>query len=302
MYTSGDISHEGPEGKRFFLTSVAPPAPYVIALGAGDSSDELQICRLAARKIKDGAVDSVAGAAECFAEAYREYRLTVFERELFSPLGLTFDDFTNRQHELSPPLVSRIDRLLRDRYLPISNREFGCSTIIAGVDTVSGLVPDYITAHLYMVRDPGQVTCDDTLGFAAVGSGARQAETYLMLDGYTPDRIFDHAALSVYSAKRAAEKAPFVGPETELLRLDNSGIGTAKVDDLKGIEKIYQKKLRRIKTIDEGARTQMAAFMEGLNAKATQALIEAQAPPANSDGTANEEDVRSESEEGESPN
>ncbi|MCH8009224.1 MAG: hypothetical protein IIC91_10190 [Chloroflexi bacterium] len=278
MFTVGDTTFEGPLGKRFILTDQTQGAPFVVALSAGGSSDDRDICRLARGRILAQGVDSVSGAAECFAEAYREYRRKVFERELLSPTGLDFGEFLKQHQTLSPSFVSWVDRHVQSGYLPISGRTFGCETIITGVDTVSEpSVLDYITPHIYLVQDPGQVVCFDTVGFAAVGSGARQAQSYLMLDGYRPDRRFDHVAYSVYSAKRAAEHNPFVGPGTELIRIDITGMGGSKPSDIQGIEKIYQSKVQRIKDIDKDALQEMAEFMETIRAKAATTPSQTQA-------------------------
>lgn len=294
MLTAGDVIYEAGEGKRFFLSFKA------LALGAGDSSDELEICRRNFRKAYGQGIEGVTDIAHLFAETYREYRREVYEREMLAPYGLTFETFNAQQRTLSPEFVARTQSLLRGNYLPISDREFGCSTIVAGLDEApSGIdgVPSY-EAHLYVVRDPGQLTCEDTTGFVAVGSGRRHAESYLMLDGYSPNRDFAHAVLSVYSAKRQAENAPFVGPATELLRLDAAGLGSARDSDLHGIEKIYQRNLKSGRDAGRRAVAQMTTFMEGLNARAQAKVGQATPTEEAKDSTNVEEDVRPSVEEG----
>jgi hypothetical protein len=268
MLTAGDVTYEAKEGKRHFLSFKS------IALGAGDSADEHEICARTFQKAFAAGLEGVTGIAQLFAETYRDYRREVYEREMLAPYGLTFESFNAQQRTLAPEFVTRTQSLLRGTLLPISGREFGCSTIVAGLDEAEaqGGGKTY-EAHLYVIRDPGQVTCEDTAGFAAVGSGARHAESFLMLDGYSPDRGFAHAILSVYSAKRQAERAPFVGSETELLRLDMGGIGQAKPDDLSGIERIYQRNLKSTRRAGVKAVEHMNAFMEGLNAKTSQGQV-----------------------------
>lgn len=260
--TAGDMTYDMTGSKRINLTQS------IVALTAGDPSDSVQICRIAqARIASDGVPTSVATAAQYVAEAYREYRRESFERELLEPFGLTYDSFMQRQNLLDPDFVSRVDRHTREAILPLSGREFGCSIIVAGTDTVSGPIPDWITAHIYIVSDPGQVTCQDMIGFAAIGSGARQAESFLMLERYGPSKVFDEATLAVYSAKRQAELDPFVGADTELIRVDTTGMGFASPDDLVGIEKIYKRRLDAQVRSAKQSKNEMAAFMEGLNAK-----------------------------------
>ena len=266
MRTAGDVQFEGKAGKTFAFTST------VVALGAGDSSDELEICRRALARVQAAGLTEVQEIAESFAETYRTFRQEVFERELLSPYKLTLDEFNLNQRALTPEFAERIQRLVRDRYLPMSDRDFGCSTIIAGVDA-SG-------PHLYVVRDPGQVSCEDSAGFAAVGSGARHAETYLMLDGYSPDTEFWHGVLTVYSAKRQSENAPFVGPATELIRLDATGLGVAQEAEITNIESVYQNNLKAIKEAGQEAKTRISEVMGGLSERTKPAQPgEAQPPP-----------------------
>jgi hypothetical protein len=270
MVTAGDITFEGASSKAYMLNT------RIVALGAGDSSDEYVVQTRARERIQTEGIQLVRDAAECFAEVYRQYRLEVFERELLSPFGLTYKDFLARQGDLAPDFVARIDRLTRDSYLPISDRTFGSAAIIAGVDMPTEF-PGYVVAHIYVVRDPGQVTCEDAIGFAAVGSGARQAQSYLMLSQYSHGSTFAQSILSVYSAKRQAENAPFVGNETDLRRVDYTGLGAASPSDLAGIEKIYQRNLAAMKRAELHAQSQMEQYMASLTKAIPAAPI--QTPP-----------------------
>lgn len=277
MVTAGVTTFEMSQGKRFTL------GPKIVAYGAGDSSDGLLISRRALEKIEAEGVAGVGKAAELFAEAYREVRREVFERELLAPFDLTLDEFNLRQRQLDPKIVERIDRYIRENYLPSTNTEFGGQTIIAGVDTESGPSPDWVSAHIYVVNDPGQISCEDDIGFAAIGEGAEPAEAYLMLDQYSPDRSFSHAALAVYGAKRRAENAPSVGPATDLMRISSNGTGFATDDELDGFESIYLQRLTGEKEAAEEANKEVVAYLAGMRTT-SQAPIQTQ-PTADDEAT-----------------
>lgn len=120
----------------------------------------------------------------------------------------------------------------------------------------------------------------DEVGFAAVGSGAQQAEAYLMLSRYTPDRDFNYATLAAYSAKRQAENAPYVGPGTDLMRIDSGGVGVAAPQNFIDWERIYKKRLRSELRANERAHVEMEKYMEALTATAEPPATQAQTPKA----------------------
>jgi hypothetical protein len=262
MMTSGDLTYEGIQGKYFFLNRNNS----AVALSAGDASDALIVSRRTRTMVDTENLEGLTQIAERFAEQYRDYRREIFAREFLNPHGFNnFEEYNQLHGTLSRELTSTIDRNLRENYLPISAREFGGAIIVAGVDAVSRSdMPGYLTAHIFTVRDPGQVVCEDEVGFAAVGSGARQAQTYLMLQRYKQDASFAEATLSVYSAKRQAENAPYVGPQTALVRVDSTGYGLAQEPEIQGFEKIYQQTLTDQENAAKRARHRVAAFLDGL--------------------------------------
>jgi 20S proteasome alpha/beta subunit len=199
MLTAGDIEFEHSEPK------VVPLAARIVAISAGDVAAHLTICSAARAEIKRGRVSEVAAAAEIVGAAYRDYRGRVAERRILAPLGLTIDTFFAHQRELAGDVASQVTRALADQTADVE-------TIVAGVDEQGG--------HIYMIADPGQVTCYDTIGFAAIGNGSRHAASHLLQLGYTPRTSFPRAAVLVHLAKKRAEVAPGVGPAT-----DGFGVG-----------------------------------------------------------------------------
>src|SRR5262249_20809663 len=113
--------------------------------------------------------------------------------------------FFAHQRDLAEDVASRVMRALADQ-------SAGVETIVAGVDEQGG--------HIFLIADPGQVTCYDGIGFAAIGNGSRHAASHLLQLGYTPRVPFPRAAILVHVAKKRAEVAPGVGPTT-----DGFGVG-----------------------------------------------------------------------------
>jgi len=123
------------------------------------------------------------------------------ERAILAPIGLTRDTFIRRQREMDPQLIKDLTRDLINYFVPST------SVIVTGSDP-TGL-------HIYVVED-GQVHCLDTIGFAAIGTGARHAQSQLMHAGYSPTAELSDTLSLIHAAKRRAERAPHVGAGYDL--------------------------------------------------------------------------------------
>jgi 20S proteasome alpha/beta subunit len=195
MLTAGDIAVEHPHPKIIALT------PRIVALSAGDVTAHLAIGRAAEAEIGRLQVSDVAAAAEIVGAAYRSYRGRMAELRILAPMGLTMSSFITHQRELAPDLAAQVSRAIADQVADVE-------TIVAGVDEQGG--------HVFHVGDPGQVTCYDGIGFAAIGNGGRHAVSFLLQVGYTPQVALSRAVVLVYTAKKRAEVAPGVGSTTDV--------------------------------------------------------------------------------------
>jgi hypothetical protein len=73
--------------------------------------------------------------------------------------------------------------------------------------------------HLYIVQNAHSYPAD-RIGFAAIGIGARHANSQLMFRGHSPKKDLPETLLSVYTAKkRADEVAPGVGEDTDMFSI-----------------------------------------------------------------------------------
>ncbi len=199
MLTAGDIEFEPPQTKIYRLGESA------IALVAGDASVQATICNNTYLKAARDNVTKVDEIAEMYAWHFAKYRRERNERTFLAPLGMNMTEFVTQQRNMLPEEVSRLMRSL-------TYEELEVEAIVTGVDALG--------AHIYVIRDPGIKTCNDGIGFAAIGIGAKHAESQFMLARYNFREPFYKALLLTYTAKRKAEIAPGVGLATDLFTID----------------------------------------------------------------------------------
>ena len=201
MLTAGDVQFEPPQTKIVSLTTS------VVVMVAGDSAMQVEILYKVREVVQARVIAeptnwwNVEDVAKLYSRFYGEARRARAERALLSPLGLNWESWIAHQQQLAPQLVTQLATELINFEAP------KVSTIIAGVD-VSG-------AHIFVVHG-SDVTCQDSVGFAAIGIGNWHADSQLMFAGHTRTRPFPRTLLLAYSAKKRAEVAPGVGPETDM--------------------------------------------------------------------------------------
>lgn len=197
MLTAGDIEFEPSQSKIFALT----PTGHVIALTAGDTAAQTEICTKTSQQLTKRTVTDIGEIADIYGHQFAACRRRRSEQAILAPLGLDIESFAARQREMLPQLVDRIATDLRDHKLE-------AETIITGVDASGG--------HIYVIRDPGEIARNDGVGFAAIGLGEWHAASQFMFRRYTSQWTFPRASMLTYSAKKRAEVAPGVGRETDM--------------------------------------------------------------------------------------
>ncbi len=173
-YTAGNFTYEPYQTKWYQFSND------ILGLIAGDVSECVAIGNETQRRIGPVIVGqtTVEEVATAHAAAFRDYRRSQAERHLLAPLGLSLASYG-----LEPAQrVERLDDELRRWRLEDA-------AIITGVD-VSG-------AHVWRVEDPGEPTCHDSIGFAAIGSGATHAAAVFMRAQYDRSWPVGRAALLV---------------------------------------------------------------------------------------------------------
>ena len=121
----------------------------------------------------------------------------------------------------------------------------GIETIIAGIDSATGSVVPHVISIYKSQSGDGVVNCD-SVGFAAVGIGARHAESQFMLAGHSRYSPMPETLLLTYLAKKRSEVAPGVGEGTDMFTI-GAGLGSlcmlSAIEDfdIKEIASIYEK-------------------------------------------------------------
>ena len=174
----------------------------------------------------------VLWAATRYQDTYLYVREQRAVASVLAPLGLTLESFQTRSAQMSPQLVETIRRQLAD--FAANPPGSGVSAIVAGVDSAG--------AFLFRI-DNGALSDESKVGFVTVGNGGVNADYELMLAAYSPRKSPDEALIHTYVAKRRAEVAPYVGPETDMFVIGpNPGTFARLPDDwLASLDPIYRR-------------------------------------------------------------
>jgi 20S proteasome alpha/beta subunit len=215
----------------------------VLALVAGDPESTLEICR-GAYKALHGKPLTVERVARKVSQKFREFRHLRNERRILSPYGLTFETLITNEQTLAQAVVTRIVNQLCGYEGAVN-----ATMIVAGLDEGVG--------HIYLVEDPGDYTCCDSGGFAAVGMGREHAESVFTETMYTDGLPWTEVVLLVYLAKKRAEVAPGVGPDTDLYWIRPEGYSYVEPHDdlMRSLSRVRRDLDRQMKrAVDRGHR------------------------------------------------
>jgi hypothetical protein len=134
-----------------------------------------------------------------------------------APLGLTHERFLSEQASMEPNLVSRIAEDLVRFKLP------SLSVIIAGIQPGPLGHPH---SRIFEIHN-GDSGCLDTVGYSAIGAGARHVRAHFMLSGQSSRSTPADTIWNVFFAKKRAEVAPGVGFSTDMIIMGpNLGFST----------------------------------------------------------------------------
>jgi hypothetical protein len=236
MLTSGDIEFEPA------LDSVPKPAiPYpqimgfntnakifaltnsIIALAAGDSGLQEEILQtvyaVINRKLKEPPPRwyTVREAVNDYIECYNLAKAKRVQSAIYAPFGLDQKTFVDGQGQMSEGFVAEITKQVQ-RFDSIFTDSYGVETILTGIDEDGDLRRPHIYSVIKSTRGD-VVTCCDSVGFAAIGSGARHAESQFMMAGHTPFAELPETLFLTYLAKKRSEVAPGVGKGTDMFAI-----------------------------------------------------------------------------------
>ncbi len=209
---SASSQFESPEAKVYrFTTSI-------VGMFSGEdiSFQRLVHDRIKARidaKIKENPLRwlTVEEVAYLYQDCYNEARRHAAEQAVLVPFGLTVDEFVKVGASMNPRLAEQLAAELRAYRVPV------IAALIIGMDQIGN--SPVSNAHIYKFENwngrDGTISCEDAVGFAAIGSGGVHAESQLMRAAYGPSRDEPTAILLTYLAKKRGEAAPGVGAQTD---------------------------------------------------------------------------------------
>ncbi len=305
MLTAGDVEFEPDLDSLHFLDGfsqeirnafsynekIRPLSNYITVLTAGDSGLQMEICN-AVREVIYKRIftnpDLYWGVKEV-AELYTSMYVAIKERrmqiDIFQPFGLDRESFIAKQHEMNDSFVREIMERVQQFEFTFASRN-KIETIITGLDMTGFDVKTgkpFLTPHLYTLHND-QLTCCDAVGFAAIGSGSRHAESQFMLSGHTRFSPRDETLLLVYVAKKWSEIAPGVGSGTDMFTIGPPPGGTFtalnNVPDLElgKLNGIYDQMKKAQKLAFDAAKNEVKSHIEAVFKKRAESSQQTQSP------------------------
>ena len=124
--------------------------------------------------------------------------------------------------------------------------------------------------HLYAISN-GNITCQDAVGFAAIGAGAYHASSYFMFAGHARDATLSKTFLTTYASKRRSEVAPGVGIETDMFLVgpELGSFSNVYPRIIKKFEKIYTDTVKGHSKVDIKAEGNAHEFIEEITKETT---------------------------------
>lgn len=201
---------------------------------AGDASMETDLLRTVRKAISELKAPSMEMIVEKTREVYHALRTRAMEDQILLPHGLeSMDKFYETQKTMLEPVAKSIFNDIEDFDLELD-------LMIASVDRDG--------AHIVVIEDPGTASTWDELAYNAIGSGYAHAETTLIMRDYDPLWSLAEALLSVYTAKKAAEKAPGVGQRlTHMAVVDDHSVTMLTEEQVRQIDVVYQERVTELR-------------------------------------------------------
>jgi len=222
-----EIEFECNLSKTIKLTETCALATAGNALLTADYFEVLQEGLGSKRKVP------IAEITESARENYTRMRQERLEQEILIPKGIkSISAFYRLQDKLNPEIISSIQD-------DIDDFELEFEILLAGVDKKGG--------HLYGIENPGVVNRYDDIGFNAIGTGAFHSTASLISTGFRSSMGLPESLLHVYEAKKVAERAPGVGPGTEIVVIDADSMHFLDGSQLAELESLWQLKMKGLK-------------------------------------------------------
>jgi hypothetical protein len=239
MVSYGDIEYEPQQSKVKRIT------PFIVTLSAGDCSIQTEVLNHTESKLYrawDGEPDfcSVEQVANMYSMSLITHKRQIIERTILQPVDLTWQTYIHKY-------PNEIPSWFKERMKEIFEYIDPPQTIIAGIDIVRDNYEIGIP-HLFLIDQNGRISCQDSIGFAAIGIGEGHAKSQFMFERHSPAKPYAETVFLTYMAKRHAEVAPGVGRDTDLFVISLKGYYDNLVEESKALKKVYESIIRRTKT------------------------------------------------------
>lgn len=207
------------------VPKMAHPAPFAVALIAGDTLIGTRLATMVAAEFK-GANPRVADIAERTASRYLEMRSMLIESQILCPRGLDLGSFYGNHASLNPQVTMMLDQQMAQFNPDIE-------LLVAGVDDEG--------AHIYSIHNPGKPEREhDFIGYSAIGSGGIHALQAMIGFRHSPTADLRETIFRVYAAKRRAEVAPGVGVDTDMALVSASGVTFLEGKAIQQLASMYE--------------------------------------------------------------
>ncbi len=178
---------------------------------AGDIAPIMPLIRRVRRYLEYGSEENKAetlnAISTAFVHAYQQEREAIINNTILGKVKLNLDTFLQQGYAMLGPEIHGAT------YREIGSVKVDVEFLVYGFDEKN-------TAHLFIVRDPGEVRSLDIEGFGTIGSGWLLAYASL-LSRPLPLHRKGEMIYRLCEAKFLAEKAQGVGRETTVSCVDN---------------------------------------------------------------------------------
>jgi hypothetical protein len=268
MITSGDFQYEPPytKGANIKLNIVHDS---VAILTSGSPSIHAQIFQDLFLKLQNVPPQTtprllrVSEIAYNYVECYDNIRAKEIQSSVYAPLGLTNKTFLSEQKGMAADFLDKIKDEVYNYAMPRT------TAIVFGIDDLG--------PHLYVLDNSTSLTdmtcrCVDSIGFAAIGSGNRHAETVFMATKHDRFSETDFTGFLTYRAKRHSEIASGVGKETDMYMIDEPtpgkfAAGWVTPDILSRFSDLYELRKRNEAAVSDTERQTLRVIMKELMAE-----------------------------------
>jgi hypothetical protein len=251
MLTAGDIQFEPSS-----VLKIQAFTNFAFMMTAGDAGLTAELVQDTGRQVRERVAAEptnfwiIKDIADLYILNYNDAKLKRSEAHILAPLNLDRNKFLSEQAGLQEKFVDDIRKELVNFEMPTT------ACIVAGIDPTG--------SHIYTVIDD-KYTCEDSVGFAAVGTGARHALSQLMLSGQSYMSSVEDTMLSLYIAKRRSEIAPGVGKVTQMVSVGpDHGFGPMPDVLMQKLDEEYQRIVGAEREVFAKAQGEVKRYVEEL--------------------------------------